>query len=110
MASDVLGILLINRIFVDNYVPQWDDASKSIWEKPNATKHTALDIVEEDQSDLPYPQFRQFKDQVEKILTKQETTFPATEAESGGSYQPPPESIRGPPVYPPARQALYRPN
>nr|GFA31297.1 hypothetical protein [Tanacetum cinerariifolium] len=104
--------------FLDEYLPQWDDQlatqkkrSELEWENPFAAKrgedHTVLHISEEKDNDLSYPKFRKFEQLAAQIVKKhEEHAFPtaADDAESSTSYQPPPDAIMGPAVYPPARQ------
>nr|GEX56436.1 hypothetical protein [Tanacetum cinerariifolium] len=88
--------------FLDEYLPQWDDQlatrkqrSELEWENPFAEKRG--------------------EDHTHKLSKKhKEHAFPtaADDAESSTSYQPPPDAIMGPAVYPPARQnqqQAYRP-
>nr|GEW78284.1 RNA-directed DNA polymerase [Tanacetum cinerariifolium] len=113
--------------FLDEYLPQWDDQlatqkqrSELEWENPFAAKrgedHTGLYISEEKDNDLPYPKFRKFEQLAAHIIKKhKEHAFPiaADDAESSTSYQPPPDAIMGPAVYPPARQnpqQAYKPD
>ncbi|GJZ49610.1 hypothetical protein Tco_0603800 [Tanacetum coccineum] len=83
--------------FLDEYLPQWDDQlaiqrqkSEMEWENLFAAKHAQI------------------------INKHEEHTFPTTtNAESSASYQPPPDAIIGPTVYPPARQnpqLTYKPD
>ncbi|GKA38919.1 Orf y [Tanacetum coccineum] len=113
------------------YLPQWDEniaiqkkESESKWENPFTAKsgenhnHTILHISKEenDDDDLPYPKFRNFKQMAAKIIKKhEEHAFPSSSSqqESTQSYQPPHDAIMGPPVYPPAQQnpqPFYRPD
>ncbi|GJX91148.1 hypothetical protein Tco_0344474 [Tanacetum coccineum] len=114
--------------FLDEYLPQWDEQlaiqkqeSESEWENPFAAKrgenHTILHLSkEEENDDLPYPKFRNFKQVAAQIIKKhEEHAFPSSSSqiESTQSYQPPHDSIMGPPVYPPAQQdpqPFYRPD
>ncbi|GJS47293.1 Orf y [Tanacetum coccineum] len=115
--------------FLDEYLPQWDDQlaiqkhkSEMEWENPFAAKrgedHTVLHLSknEEKDDDLPYLKFRKFKQLAAQIINKhEEHAFPtaADDAESSTSYQPPPDAIMGPAVYPPARQnpqPTYKPD
>ncbi|GJR29795.1 hypothetical protein Tco_1106027 [Tanacetum coccineum] len=115
--------------FLDEYLPQWDDQlviqkykSEMEWENPFAAKrgenHTVLHLSknEEKDDDLPYPKFRKFKQLAAQIINKhEEHAFPtaADDAESSTSYQPPPDAIMGPAVYPSARQnpqPTYKPD
>ncbi|GJX25639.1 hypothetical protein Tco_0231935 [Tanacetum coccineum] len=117
--------------FLDEYLPQWDEnlaiqkkESESEWENPFAAKrgenhnHTILHLSKEenDDDDLPYPKFRNFKQVAAQIIKKhEEHAFPSSSSqiESTQSYQPPHDSIMGPPVYPPAQQnpqPFYRPD
>nr|GEW25615.1 hypothetical protein [Tanacetum cinerariifolium] len=86
------------RSFLDEYLPQWDDQlatqkqiSELEWENPYTAKR-------------------------EQIIKKhEEHAFPTAtnDAESSTSYQPPPDVIIGPTVYPPARQnpqQAYKPD
>lgn len=103
--------------FLEEYLPQWDDQlatqkqkSVSEWENPFAAKHdedhTILHLSKEDDDDnLPYPKFRNFKQLAAQIINRREEqafTTATNDDESGSSYQPPPEVIMGPVVYPPA--------
>ncbi|GJU98806.1 RNA-directed DNA polymerase [Tanacetum coccineum] len=78
--------------------------------------HTILHLSkEEENNDLPYPKFRNFKQVAAQIIKKhEEHAFPSTsQEESTQSYQPPHDSIMGPSVYPPAQQnpqPFYRPD
>nr|GFC16202.1 hypothetical protein MA16_Dca024339 [Tanacetum cinerariifolium] len=84
--------------FLDKYLPQWDDQlatqkqrSELEWENPFAEKRAQI------------------------VKRHEEHAFPtaADDAESSTSYQPPPNAIMGPAVYPPARhnpQQTYRPD
>ncbi|GJW62532.1 hypothetical protein Tco_0111867 [Tanacetum coccineum] len=105
--------------FLDEYLPQWDDQlaiqkqkSEMEWENPFTAKrgedHIVLHLSKNDEKDddLPYPKFRKFKQLAAQIINKhKEHAFPtATDAESSTSYQPPPDAIMGPAVYPLARQ------
>ncbi|GJV02804.1 Orf y [Tanacetum coccineum] len=117
--------------FLDEYLPQWDEnlaiqkkESESKWENPFAAKsgenhnHTILHLSKEenDDDDLPYPKFRNFKQMAAKIIKKhEEHAFPSSSSqiESTQSYQPPHDAIMGPPVYPPAQQnppPFYKPD
>ncbi|GJV19260.1 hypothetical protein Tco_1368280, partial [Tanacetum coccineum] len=114
--------------FLDEYLPQWDEQLaiqkqelESEWENPFAAKrgenHTILHLSkEEENDDLPYPKFRNFKQVAAQIIKKhEEHAFPSSSSqiESTQSYQPPHDSIMGPPVYPPAQQnpqPFYRPD
>ncbi|GKA82315.1 RNA-directed DNA polymerase, partial [Tanacetum coccineum] len=117
--------------FLDEYLPQWDEnlaiqkkESESKWENPFAAKsgenhnHTILHLSKEenDDDDLPYPKFRNFKQMAAKIIKKhEENAFPSSSSqiESTQSYQPPHDAIMGPPVYPPAQQnppPFYKPD
>ncbi|GJR21849.1 hypothetical protein Tco_0970376 [Tanacetum coccineum] len=64
----------------------------------------------------PYPNFRKCKQLAAQIINKhEEHAFPTAtdDAESSTSYQPPPDTIIGPAVYPPARQnpqPTYKPD
>ncbi|GJV23226.1 Orf y [Tanacetum coccineum] len=64
----------------------------------------------EKDDDLPYPKFRKFKQLAAQIINKhKEHAFPtATDAESSTSYQPPPDAIIGPAVYPPVPTSLSK--
>ncbi|GKA88517.1 Orf y [Tanacetum coccineum] len=93
--------------FLDEYLPQWDEnlaiqkkESESEWENPFAAKrgenhnHTILHLSKEenDDDDLPYPKFRNFKQMAAKIIKKhEENAFPSSSSqiESTQSYQPP---------------------
>ncbi|GJT19074.1 hypothetical protein Tco_0877780 [Tanacetum coccineum] len=102
--------------FLDEYLPQWDDQlaiqkhkSEMEWENPFAAKrsenHTLLHLSknEEKDDDLPYPKFRKFKQLAAQIINKhEEHAFPiaAYDAESSISYQPLPDAIIGPALYP----------
>ncbi|GKB71344.1 hypothetical protein Tco_0932756, partial [Tanacetum coccineum] len=111
--------------FLDEYLPQWDEQlaiqkQELEWENPFAAKrgenHTILHLSkEEENDDLPYPKFRNFKQVAAQIIKKhEEHAFPSTsQEESTQSYQPPHDSIMGPSVYPPAQQnpqPFYRPD
>nr|GEV01958.1 RNA-directed DNA polymerase [Tanacetum cinerariifolium] len=65
-----------------------------------------LSKTEEKDDDLPYPKFKKYKQLAAQIINKhKEHAFPtATDAESSTSYQPPPDVIIGPTVYPPGIQ------
>nr|GEY77865.1 TPA: orf y [Tanacetum cinerariifolium] len=100
----------------------WDnDERKLEWENPFAAKrgedHTILHLSkeEENNNDLPYPMFRNFKKVAAQIIKQhEEHVFPSTsQEESTQSYQPPHDSIIGPSVYPPTQQnpqPFYRPD
>ncbi|GJW44471.1 hypothetical protein Tco_0073270 [Tanacetum coccineum] len=104
--------------FLDEYLTQWDEhlaiqkqELKSEWENPFAAKrgenHTILHLSkEEENNDLPYPKFRNFKQVAAQIIKKyEEYAFPSTsQEESTQSYQPSHDSIMCPLVYPPAQQ------
>ncbi|GJW99628.1 Orf y [Tanacetum coccineum] len=117
--------------FLDEYLPQWDEnlaiqkkESGLEWENPFAAKrgenhnHTILHLSKEenDDDDLPYPKFRNFKQMAAQIIKKhEEHAFPSSSSqiESTQSYQPPHDAIMGPPVYPPAQQnpqPFYKPD
>nr|GEU49109.1 TPA: orf y [Tanacetum cinerariifolium] len=115
--------------FLDEYLPQWVDQlatrkqrSELEWENSFATKrgkdHTVLHLLknEEKDDDLPYPKFQKFKQLAAQIIKKhEEHAFPIAtdDEESSTSYQPPPDAIMGPTVYPPARQnpqPAYKPD
>ncbi|GKB45635.1 hypothetical protein Tco_0896388 [Tanacetum coccineum] len=115
--------------FLDEYLPQWDEnlaiqkkESESEWVNPFAEKrgenHTILHLSKEenDNDDLPYPKFQKFKQMAAQIIKKhEEHAFPSSSSqiESTQSYQPPHDSIMGPPVYPPAQQnpqPFYKPD
>ncbi|GJU81717.1 hypothetical protein Tco_1284082 [Tanacetum coccineum] len=84
--------------FLDEYLPQWDEnlaiqkrESESEWENPFAAKRAQI------------------------IKKHKEHAFPSSSSqiESTQSYQPPHDSIMGPPVYPPVQQnpqPFYRPD
>ncbi|GJV70064.1 Orf y [Tanacetum coccineum] len=87
------------------------DSSESEWENPFAAKHggnqdnnenksyESCFHLNEDDDELPYPKFVR---QVERILAS-EAAYPTNdEASSSGIYNPPRDSMMGPPVYPPA--------
>ncbi|GKB44892.1 hypothetical protein Tco_0889834 [Tanacetum coccineum] len=60
---------------------------------------------EEEDDDLPYPKFQNFKQVAAQIIKKHvEHAFPSSQVESTQSYQPSHDSIMGPPVYPPEQQ------
>ncbi|GJZ59695.1 Orf y [Tanacetum coccineum] len=92
------------------------------WENPFASNrgedHTVLHLSknEEKDDDMPYPNFRKCKQLAAQIINKhEEHAFPTAtdDAESSTSYQPPPDTIIGPAVYPPARQnpqPTYKPD
>ncbi|GKB35375.1 retrovirus-related pol polyprotein from transposon TNT 1-94 [Tanacetum coccineum] len=110
----------------------WDDdergggkilhKSEMEWENPFTTKrgedHTVLHLSKNEEKDdnLPYPKFRKFEQLAMQIINKhEEHAFPTAvdDAESSTSYQPPPDAIMGPAVYPPARQnpqPTYKPD
>nr|GEX30126.1 hypothetical protein MA16_Dca018881 [Tanacetum cinerariifolium] len=105
--------------FLVEYLPQWDDQlaiqKKKLemkWENTFAAKRGEDNIVlhlsknEEKDDDLLYLKFRKFKQLVAQIINKHEEYSFATAAdtESNTSYQPPPDAIIGPVVYPLARQ------
>ncbi|GJY54513.1 hypothetical protein Tco_0446177 [Tanacetum coccineum] len=115
--------------FLDEYLPQWDDQlaiqkqkSEMEWENPFAAKHgedhTVLHLSknEEKDDDCPYQNFRKFKQLAAQIINKHEEhafLTSADDAKSSTSYQPPPDAIMGPTVYPPARQntqLTYKPD
>ncbi|GKC31814.1 hypothetical protein Tco_1039108 [Tanacetum coccineum] len=86
-------------------------SSESEWENPFAAKHggnqdnnenksyESCFHLNEDDDELPYPKFVR---QVERILAS-EAAYPTNdEASSSGIYNPPRDSMMGPPVYPPA--------
>ncbi|GKC80987.1 hypothetical protein Tco_1136704 [Tanacetum coccineum] len=92
--------------FLDEYLPQWDEnlaiqkkESESEWENPFAAKrgenHTILHLSkEDDDDDLPYPKFQNFKQVAAQIIKKhEEHAFPSSRVESTQSYQPPHDSI-----------------
>ncbi|GKD33481.1 hypothetical protein Tco_1248990 [Tanacetum coccineum] len=105
--------------FLDEYLPQWDEnltiqkkESELEWENPFVVKrgenHTILHLSKEEEKDenddLPYPKFQNFKQVATQIIKKhEEHVFPSSSSqiESTQSYQPPHDSIMGPPVYPP---------
>ncbi|GKB41944.1 Orf y [Tanacetum coccineum] len=77
------------------------DSSESEWENPFAAKsggnqESCFHLNEDEE--LPYPKFKR---EVEKILAN-EVAYPADEASSSNIYNPPNDSMMGPPVYPPA--------
>nr|GEX51822.1 putative polyprotein [Tanacetum cinerariifolium] len=79
--------------------------------------HTILHLSkeEENNNNLPYPKFQNCKKVAAQIIKQhEEHVFPSTlKEESTQSYQPPQDSIMGPPVYPPAQQnpqPFYRPD
>ncbi|GJV49303.1 hypothetical protein Tco_1439515 [Tanacetum coccineum] len=86
--------------------------------KPLIHQFQAMTSAEEenDDDDLPYPKFRKFKQMAAEIIKKhEEQAFPSSSSqiESTQSYQPPHDSIMGPPVYPPAQQnppPFYKPD
>nr|GEU49551.1 TPA: orf y [Tanacetum cinerariifolium] len=86
------------------------ESSESEWENPFATKHSenqenyCFHLNEEDE-ELPYPKF---KKEVERNLAN-EVAYPADEASSSGIYNPPKDSMMGPPVYPPST-GIYQQN
>ncbi|GKC20151.1 hypothetical protein Tco_1022301 [Tanacetum coccineum] len=113
--------------FLNEYLPQWDEQlaiqkqdSRLEWENPFAAKHgenhTILHLSKEEDDDLPYPKFRNFKQVAAQIIMKhEEHAFPSSSSqiESTQSYQPPHDAIMGPPVYPPAQQnpqPFYKPD
>nr|GEU33949.1 RNA-directed DNA polymerase [Tanacetum cinerariifolium] len=86
-----------------------NERSELEWEFPFTAKrgkdHTVLHISknEEKDDDLPYPKFRKFKQLAVQIIKKhEEHAFPTAidDAESSTSYQPPPDAIMRPAVYP----------
>ncbi|GKC20012.1 Orf y [Tanacetum coccineum] len=79
---------------------------ESEWENPLATKrgenHTILHLSkEEENDDLPYPKFRNFKQVAAQIIKKhEEHAFPSTsQEESTQNYQPPPAQQNPQPFY-----------
>nr|GFA45615.1 hypothetical protein [Tanacetum cinerariifolium] len=114
--------------FLDKYLPQWEDhfatqkqESELEWENPFVAKrgedHTILHLSKEEENDddLPYPNFRKFEQVAAQIIKKhEEHVFLSTsQEESTQSYQPPHDSIMGPSVYPPMQQnpqSFYRPD
>ncbi|GJU62046.1 RNA-directed DNA polymerase [Tanacetum coccineum] len=106
-------------------VPEQDDetdSSEPEWENPFATKHGGHDKEEEEE--LPYPKFKReverillgnescfhldedeelpypkFKREVERIMAN-EVAYPTESSTS--VYNPPEDSVMGPPVYPPS--------
>ncbi|GKA14068.1 hypothetical protein Tco_0693714 [Tanacetum coccineum] len=79
------------------------DSSKSEWENPFTTKRgedqkeSYCFHLNEDE-ELPYPKL---KKEVERILAN-EVAYPVDEATSSNMYNPPTDSMMGPPVYPPS--------
>ncbi|GJW08833.1 RNA-directed DNA polymerase [Tanacetum coccineum] len=82
------------------------DSSESEWENPFAVKRggnqneneeSCFHLNEDDE--LPYPKF---KKEVERILANEVAYPTADEASSSGIYNPPIDSMMGPPVYPPS--------
>ncbi|GJS59271.1 hypothetical protein Tco_0654055 [Tanacetum coccineum] len=83
--------------FLDEYLPQWDEQlaiqkkeSGLEWENPFATKrgenhnHTILHLSKEenDDDDLPYPKFRNFKQMAAQIIKKhEEHAFPSSSSQ-----------------------------
>ncbi|GJX66888.1 hypothetical protein Tco_0302615 [Tanacetum coccineum] len=90
-------LLQNQQYFLDEYLPQWDDQltiqkqrSESEWENPFAAKRAQIISKHKEQA----------------FLT-------STEAQSRGSYQPPPDAVMGPSVYLPVRQnpqPFYKPD
>ncbi|GJY12099.1 hypothetical protein Tco_0381408 [Tanacetum coccineum] len=80
------------------------NSSESEWENPFAAKSGGSPSesycfhLNEDEDELPYPKFKR---EVERILAN-EVAYPADEASSSGIYNPPKDSMMGPPVYPPS--------
>nr|GEV02810.1 ORFIII-like polyprotein [Tanacetum cinerariifolium] len=79
--------------------------------------HTILHLSkeEENNNDLPYLKFQNFKKVAAQIIKQhEEHVFPSTsQEESTKSYQPPHDLIMGPSVYPPMKQnpqPFYRPD
>nr|GEU96849.1 integrase, catalytic region, zinc finger, CCHC-type, peptidase aspartic, catalytic [Tanacetum cinerariifolium] len=86
----------------------WDDDERKLeWENPFAAKHgedhTILHLSkeEENNNDLPYPKFQNFKKVAVQIIKQhEEHVFPSiSQEDSTESYQPPHDSIMGPSVY-----------
>ncbi|GJT48745.1 Orf y [Tanacetum coccineum] len=109
----------LQELKLNRPVPLCPEARRAQWENPLAAKrgenHTILHLSkEEEDDDLPYPKFRNFKQVAAQIIKKhEEHAFPSSQVESTQSYQPPHDSIMGPPVYPPAQQnpqPFYRPD
>ncbi|GJX77555.1 Orf y [Tanacetum coccineum] len=81
------------------------DSSESEWENPFAAKSDGNQENEEgcfhlnEDDELPYPKF---KKEVERILANEVAYPTADEASSSNIYNPPIDSMMGPPVYPPA--------
>ncbi|GKB42595.1 hypothetical protein Tco_0887537 [Tanacetum coccineum] len=106
--------------FSDDEVTPGKQELKSEWENPFASKrgenHTILYLSkEEENDDLPYLKFQNFKQVAAQIIKKhEEHAFPSTsQEESTQNYQPPHDSIMGPSLYPPAQQnpqPFYRPD
>ncbi|GKA67092.1 RNA-directed DNA polymerase, partial [Tanacetum coccineum] len=79
------------------------DSSESEWENPFATKRGGKGQEEScfhlnEDEELPYPKFKR---EVKAILAN-EVAYPVDEASSSGIYNPPKDSMMGPPVYPPS--------
>nr|GEW37475.1 reverse transcriptase domain-containing protein [Tanacetum cinerariifolium] len=82
------------------------------WENPFAAKRSEDNTVlhlsknEEKDDDLIYLKFKNFKQLAAQIINKHEehAFLTAADTESSTSYQPPPDAIIGPAVYPLARQ------
>ncbi|GKB93093.1 hypothetical protein Tco_0979230, partial [Tanacetum coccineum] len=94
--------------FLIEYLPQWDDQiaiekqrSVSEWENPFVEKrgedHTFLHISKnnDDDDNLPYLKFRNFKHLAAKIISKHEEQAFPTSTESGVTYQPLPDVVMG---------------
>ncbi|GJZ78469.1 hypothetical protein Tco_0643306 [Tanacetum coccineum] len=88
------GLAQNQQEFLDEYLPQWDEhlaiqkqELESEWENPFAAKrgenHTILHLSkEEENNDLPYPKFRNFKQVAAQIIKKhEEHAFPSTSQE-----------------------------
>ncbi|GKE26426.1 hypothetical protein Tco_1441810 [Tanacetum coccineum] len=84
------------------------DSSESEWQNPfvaknggdqenNKNEESCFHLNEDDE--LPYPKF---KKEVERILANEVAYPTADEASSSGIYNPPIDSMMGPPVYPPS--------
>ncbi|GJR25255.1 hypothetical protein Tco_1101487 [Tanacetum coccineum] len=109
------GTIMLRKVKILDESSNWDDDERSggkillEWENSFTIKHgedhTILYLSEDDDDDnLPYPKFQNFKQMATKIISKHEEQAFPTSTEYGGSYQPPPDAVMGPSFYPPARQ------
>ncbi|GJX86864.1 Orf y [Tanacetum coccineum] len=76
---------------------KWDYYVSEEWWKPRKNEESSFHLNEDDE--LPYPKF---KKEVERILANEVAYPTADEASSSGIYNPPIDSMMGPPVYPPS--------